>query len=90
MIQGGDGGVSGHQIQNAQGVDVDHGYVLIGLMIENACHICRQESDIHLIAGDHCRQLIGGGYHGKLIGILSLAVFGILHQLYQSHRGGAL
>ena len=65
-------------------------YVLIGLMIENACHICRQESDIHLIAGDHCRQLIGGGYHGKLVGILGLAVFGILHQLYQSHRGGAL
>ena len=84
-----DGLIAGNHIEDSQGVDVDDIDSVIGLVVQDACHVGRHQGDIQISADNLGQQLVGRGHHGEFVVTLGLAFGGLVHQGDKSHGGGA-
>ena len=59
-------------------------------MIQDRSDVRGQQGDVHLAGSNQTGQFVGGGHHCEFVVVCGSAVFGIIHELDQSHCGRTL
>ena len=81
-----------HDVENAQRVHGQYLHRALGLAVEHGGEVRGDAGHVQLALDERGRHLIGGAGEGEVIGVAALdgAAGGVLHELDETHGGGAL